>query len=71
MKIIRKLRNIVEGWTKVLLCKENPQVRERRHICRNCPAMKRILWQDVCTDCGCFLNAKTRVEDEQCPRGRW
>lgn len=25
----------------------------------------------VCKKCGCHLSAKSRIEEEECPEGRW
>lgn len=32
------------------------------------------LWRlggNYCTDCGCFLNAKLRVKESECPQLKW
>jgi hypothetical protein len=43
----------------------------RIRICRSCPKhfyFGSALW---CKKCGCFLPAKARVPDENCPLGKW
>ncbi len=46
---------------------------ERIAICRDCEFAdwrnnKKRLW---CAQCGCFVPAKARVENEKCPKGKW
>lgn len=41
----------------------------RMAICRACPE----LWKhtEQCKKCGCFMNAKARLENAKCPIGKW
>ena len=39
----------------------------RRAICETCPAKSGIL----CSDCGCIIAAKVRVNTSKCPQGKW
>jgi len=36
-------------------------------ICIACPTRKNMR----CGNCGCLLEAKTRLPEEECPEGRW
>ena len=80
-----KFKNIIEGWGKHLNGEPlTPQQKERAEICADCPLKKYSKSVDVfaggnikeisgmtCTQCGCYLPAKIRVDDEQCPIGKW
>lgn len=38
-------------------------------ICEKCPSLNKDLGR--CMECGCFVKAKTRVNFEECPLGKW
>lgn len=73
MKI--KLKNIAEGFGKLLLKgitgldeKTKQTAQKRLSICQPCSQRTSI---NTCKKCGCLLVAKTLVEDESCPLGKW
>jgi hypothetical protein len=39
----------------------------RKAICETCPAKSGFL----CSDCGCIIAAKVRVNTSKCPQGKW
>jgi hypothetical protein len=41
----------------------------RMDICLGCPELIKLTKQ--CKKCGCFMNAKTKLESAKCPIGRW
>jgi hypothetical protein len=45
----------------------NEQAKKRAYICNECD--KRNL--GICTECGCFLEAKVRFPNATCPLGKW
>lgn len=46
------------------------ETRERRlHFCERCPFFDPETEQ--CAKCLCFVQAKARIETEQCPQGWW
>ncbi len=55
----------------------NPQTRRvsdndseiRLNICRACPELLTLTNQ--CKKCGCFMAAKTKLENAKCPLGKW
>lgn len=50
--------------------KESRDLMETRMpMCNLCP--NKIKLTNTCRECGCFLPAKTRVKDEQCPIDLW
>jgi hypothetical protein len=42
---------------------------ERLSICKSCPELIELTNQ--CKKCGCFMNAKTRLQIAACPIGKW
>ncbi len=54
----------------------------RRDVCRNCEystknkdkintPSKGLSLRSICTNCKCFIAAKTQLLNEQCPLGKW
>ena len=43
--------------------------KERMSICLECPELIKITNQ--CKECGCFMNAKTKLPNAWCPLGKW
>lgn len=69
--IIKKIPAIVKGNIKNALHMESELSKERMMLCDNCEKERRIVLFKVCSVCGCVLKAKTKVDDEQCPLGKW
>lgn len=42
---------------------------ERLSICKQCPELIKLTTQ--CKKCGCFMNAKTKLPNAECPIGKW
>jgi hypothetical protein len=42
---------------------------KRFEICQTCPELIKLTKQ--CKKCGCFMNAKTKLEKATCPIGKW
>jgi hypothetical protein len=62
---------IIKGWYLYLTSdkKANLLSETRLPVCMHCQHRNKHL--NVCNECGCFLPAKTRVKDEQCPHNYW
>lgn len=43
----------------------------RLNICNTCPHKLQTSFGEVCEECGCILENKTRVEDEHCDLCKW
>jgi len=43
--------------------------KNRYDICKACPEFINLTKQ--CKKCGCFMNAKTKLQDAVCPMGKW
>lgn len=41
----------------------------RLSICKECPELIKFTTQ--CKKCGCFMAAKTKLENATCPLGKW
>ena len=66
------MRNIIDGHLKELLRQNKEMSKERMDICKECPMFyKDELLGDRCKECGCRLNAKTRIAEEKCPLNKW
>lgn len=44
---------------------------ERRKICDGCDKQISYLWMPACEVCGCWLDAKTALPHERCPKLLW
>ena len=64
-----KVRAIIKGWWYLLRGRNNELSKPRTAICSLCQHKDKLL--NSCNACGCFLPAKTRVEDAECPFGYW
>lgn len=42
---------------------------QRFEICKSCPELIKLTSQ--CKKCGCFMSAKTRLQNASCPLGKW
>jgi hypothetical protein len=62
-----KLFRIILAWWYWLTNRNNELAQERLKVCVTCPFRIGLL----CGECGCVLQAKARLEDEECPKGYW
>jgi hypothetical protein len=42
---------------------------ERMSICEGCDSL--IKTTKTCKECGCFMTAKTKLPNAECPLGKW
>jgi len=68
MKIFR----IILGWWLFLFPSKQTKAikemaRKRKSVCMYCSSNK----FNVCIECGCPLEAKILVVDEECPKNKW
>lgn len=45
------------------------KAQDRLNICKECPELIHLTKQ--CKQCGCFMIAKTKLENAKCPLGKW
>jgi len=43
--------------------------KRRMSICRECDRLSKVL--NRCKECGCFMDAKTKISGTRCPLGKW
>ena len=48
---------------------EDSLFQERYSICQACPELIKLTKQ--CKKCGCFMAAKTKLVNANCPLGKW
>ena len=60
---MRKITSIVLGWWYWITNHNNAMAKERLEICAHCELRKGL----ICSECGCVLQAKARLEEEECP----
>lgn len=70
------ITDIVTGFTNLLKNKLHISEQEieelaskRMDVCNECSIKNTLI--NVCTDCGCYLPAKTRNLKEKCPKDKW
>lgn len=68
---IKKVINIFKGWYYKIFKKKQDLASKRLEICNRCTSKTKSAIGDVCSHCGCVLDAKTRVKDEQCEMNKW
>lgn len=71
LTVIKKLWNILQGWYYKLFKEEQELADKRLPICNSCEHRIETSLGYACGQCGCILDAKTRVEDEHCDLGKW
>lgn len=64
---MKKIGRIILGWWYWVTNQNNKLARERLKICLKCSDRK----GGICNLCGCFLNAKARLHEEECPIQKW
>lgn len=43
----------------------------RMALCRACEHLEKVAIFEICGKCGCFMPAKARLSDAECPIGKW
>ena len=67
-----KLIHIIKGWFYYIFNKNEQLARKRIAICQKCKSCMNIAKiGKICAECGCVLEAKARVKDEQCELNKW
>lgn len=64
---MKRVRLILTGWYFWIMNYHAPLAQERLKICNICKYRKGM----ICSDCGCILQAKARLIEDDCPKGFW
>lgn len=59
--------SIILGWWYWITNYNNWLAQDRLKYCSPCKYRKGML----CGECGCVLQAKARLKEEECPKGFW
>mgnify|MGYP003134831212 FL=1 len=64
-----KFKEIIDGWKYTIFPNETVEdmAIKRAEICASCEHNV----NNKCTQCGCFLVAKTRSPKSTCPKNKW
>lgn len=66
--------NLEDGTSIEVPCPDgvlasNEKAAQRMDICKECPSYKSLMF--MCSECGCIMPAKTRINNSVCPLGKW
>lgn len=56
------------GLARASVTPETPLSRARLQICNRCPLLGK---HRQCSVCGCFVDAKVKLPEQQCPENKW
>lgn len=70
-EMVKKIWNIIKGTYFNLTGKKQKLADKRLSICQYCEHKEGTILGDACNICGCILESKSRVEDEQCDMNKW
>lgn len=62
---MKKAKEAVEGAVALATTEE---AEARMAICKACPLLRPM---NRCKECGCFMDAKTKLKNVSCPLGKW
>ena len=69
--MVNKIKHIIIGWIRKLFGLEQDLADTRLDICNQCPSRVNTSLGHACKECGCILDAKVRVIDEECDMNKW
>jgi hypothetical protein len=65
-------KNNVRPWdifNKNIIKVEEVVFQERMDTCKACPEFLKLTSQ--CKECGCLMTSKAKMQDAECPLGKW
>jgi hypothetical protein len=71
VNLLERIRNIILGWLFKIFKIKNDIAKTRLGICSMCEHRINSCLGDICGQCGCVLDAKTRIIDERCDLDKW
>lgn len=69
--VLKKIKNIIIGTYRNIFNKKQDLATYRLSFCNKCEHRIKFAGQYICSQCGCILESKVRVEDEQCMINKW
>lgn len=69
MTFFQKVKHFFQAFKGGLHFASKDVTSARRSICNGCEIRDQKL--NICTACGCFIPAKTKLRDEVCPLEKW
>jgi ribosomal protein L32 len=76
MKQLKLIGDIAKAYSKLLAKKLNISSEEsnilskkRLAVCDECPFY--LILHKTCSECGCYMPAKTLLKDAECPKKYW
>jgi siroheme synthase (precorrin-2 oxidase/ferrochelatase) len=63
-----RLREKAQKAVKIVFA-TSEEAAERMAICQECPELRKPINQ--CRECGCLMDAKTKLSGASCPLGKW
>lgn len=72
VKLFKKIKHIIFGWWYNFIGINYELMNNRMKICNKCEYKIHLTKHiEVCSLCGCYLKAKTRIKDEYCLLKKW
>lgn len=70
MSFLNKLKkSILDTSTSIDYFADKDLTNTRMNICIDCDKLIKVTKQ--CNECFCFVQAKTKIKNQQCPLGKW
>lgn len=68
-----KGKEILSGWRNLLFTDEEVEkiAKERLDICNSCPSKCKLGGIEICKECYCPIQAKSRSLESNCPKDLW
>ena len=64
--------HVILGTYRNIFNKNTSLSDKRMKICNECNKKQRLTKKiSICSECGCILGSKTKVNDESCPMNKW
>lgn len=69
--MVRKIINIIKGTWRNLTGFQSDISKKRKEICKSCEHNIKFMGTRICDQCGCVIDSKVTVENEQCLLNKW
>ncbi len=69
--MVKKILNIIKGNWRNLIRFKSDISEKRKQICKTCEHNIKFMGTRICDQCGCIIDAKVTIENEQCNLNKW